>query len=59
MQVRWTTLAAQDLHHVTNRIRRDNPMAARRVAKTLYDGAMSLRRIGCSNILNFAIRSVA
>ena len=42
MQVRWTTLAAQDLQRITRRIRRDNPAAARRVAKALYDGGMSL-----------------
>ena len=42
MQVRWTTLAAQDLQRITGRIRRDNLTVARRVAKTLYDGGMSL-----------------
>ena len=42
MQVRWTTPAAKDLQRITRRIRRDNPTAARQVAKTLYDGAMSL-----------------
>lgn len=42
MEVRWTRPAAQDLQHITSRIRRDNPAAARRVAKTLYDGCMGL-----------------
>jgi toxin ParE1/3/4 len=42
MQVRWTAPASQDLQRITRRIRRDNPTAARQVAKTLYDGAMSL-----------------
>jgi addiction module RelE/StbE family toxin len=42
MQVRWTAPASQDLQRITRRIRRDNPTAARQVAKTLYDGALSL-----------------
>jgi len=42
MQVRWTSAAAQDLLHITRRIKNDNPPAARRVAKTLYDAGMSL-----------------
>lgn len=42
MQVRWTKLAAEDLKRITSRIRCDNPGAARRKAKALYDGAMSL-----------------
>jgi toxin ParE1/3/4 len=42
MLVRWTTLASDDLRRITRRIRRNNPTAARRVAKTLYDSAMSL-----------------
>jgi toxin ParE1/3/4 len=42
MRVSWTTLADDDLSRITRRIRRDNPAAARKVAKTLYDGGMSL-----------------
>ncbi len=42
MQVRWTRPAAQDLQHIAQRIRQDNPAAALRVAKTLYDGCMAL-----------------
>jgi toxin ParE1/3/4 len=42
MQVRWTRPAAQDLQHIARRIRQDNPAAARRVAKTLYDGCVGL-----------------
>jgi toxin ParE1/3/4 len=42
MQVRWTRPAAQDLQHIARRIRRDNPVAAQRVTKTLYDGCMGL-----------------
>jgi toxin ParE1/3/4 len=41
-QVRWTTLASEDLQHITRRIRQYNPTAARQVAKALYDGGMSL-----------------
>ena len=42
MLVRWTTLASDDLSRITRRIRQDNPTAARKVAKTLYDSGMSL-----------------
>jgi len=42
MEVHWTRPAAEDLQHITSRIRRDNPAAARRVATTLYDGCMGL-----------------
>jgi toxin ParE1/3/4 len=42
MRVRWARPAAEDLHRIANRIRLDNPAAARRIAKTLYDGGMSL-----------------
>ena len=42
MRVRWTAPAAQDLYRITRYIRRDNPEAARDVAKTLYDGCESL-----------------
>ena len=34
--------AAQDLYSITRYIRRDNPTAARSVAKTIYDGCQSL-----------------
>lgn len=42
MQVRWTRAAAQDPERIAMRIRRANPAAARRVAKTLYDRCMGL-----------------
>jgi toxin ParE1/3/4 len=42
MLVRWTTLASDDLSRITRRIRQDDPAAARKVAKTLYDSGMSL-----------------
>jgi plasmid stabilization system protein ParE len=42
MRVGWTTLADDDLSRIVRRIRQDKPAAARKVAKTLYDSAMSL-----------------
>jgi toxin ParE1/3/4 len=42
MQVRWTRPAANDLARIAQRIRRDNPAAARRIAKVLYDRCMGL-----------------
>lgn len=39
-----TPPAAQDLYRLTRYIRRDNPEAARKVAKTIYDGFESLVR---------------
>ncbi len=38
MQVRWFWPAAEDLERICERIERDNPEAARRVARTVYDG---------------------
>ena len=42
MRVRWTAPAAQDLYRITRYISRDNPAAARDVAKILYDGCEAL-----------------
>jgi toxin ParE1/3/4 len=42
MRLRWTAPAAQDLYRITSYIRRDNPSAARSVAKTIYDGCETL-----------------
>ncbi len=42
MRLRWTAPSVQDLYNITRYIRRDNPTAAREVAKTLYDGCESL-----------------
>jgi addiction module RelE/StbE family toxin len=42
MRVRWTAPAAQDLQEIARYIRRDNPSAARAVAKTLFDAANGL-----------------
>jgi toxin ParE1/3/4 len=42
MRIRWTAPAAQDLYRIIRYIRRDNPEAAREVAKTIYDGCETL-----------------
>ncbi len=44
-RVRWTTDAANDLARIVERIREDNPEAARRVAQTIYQGVASLRNL--------------
>jgi len=43
MRVRWTTPAAEDLYRIVQQIKQDNPGAAARVAKTLYEGCSNLR----------------
>jgi addiction module RelE/StbE family toxin len=43
MLVRWTAPAAADLASIVEYIRKDNPVAARRVAETIYEGVASLR----------------
>jgi plasmid stabilization system protein ParE len=40
--VRWTQSATKDLREIIRYIRRDNPTAARSVAKALYDQAENL-----------------
>jgi len=42
MLVRWTAPAAEDLKRITRHIRKDNPTAARNVAKTIFDAGNSL-----------------
>jgi len=42
MRVRWTTTAADDLAHIVERIRQDNPAAAQRVAKRIYTAVAEL-----------------
>ena len=37
MEVRWSIPAAEDLERICEWIERDNPEAARRVARTIYD----------------------
>jgi len=38
MEIRWSALAADDLERICAWIERDNPEAARRVAKIIYEG---------------------
>ena len=55
MRVLWTTNAANDLAHIIERIRQDNPAAAQRVAQTIYNAVAALKtspyrgRIGLAN----------
>jgi toxin ParE1/3/4 len=43
MDVRWSLPAAEDLERICERIGRDNPEAARRVARTIYNGCDRLK----------------
>jgi addiction module RelE/StbE family toxin len=43
MRLRWTTDAANDLTHIVERIRLDNPPAAQRVAQAIYNDVAALR----------------
>ncbi len=42
MVIRWSAPAAEDLERICERIERDNPETARRVARTIYEGCASL-----------------
>jgi plasmid stabilization system protein ParE len=42
MEVRWSTLAAEDLERIFQRIAKDNPTAARETVKAIYDGCGAL-----------------
>jgi toxin ParE1/3/4 len=41
-RVRWTINAANDLASIAERIRKDNPSAALKVARTIYNGVADL-----------------
>lgn len=43
MEVRWSLPAAEDLERICERIERDDPDAARRVAQIVYDGCAALK----------------
>ncbi len=43
MEIRWSEPAAEDLERICERIERDSPQAARRIAKTIYEGCGSLK----------------
>jgi plasmid stabilization system protein ParE len=42
MEIRWSLPAAEDLERICQRIEHDNPEAAMRVAKTIYEGCAQL-----------------
>jgi toxin ParE1/3/4 len=42
MQVRWSPAAAEDLSRIFQYIRQENPSAAERVVRTVYESAGSL-----------------
>lgn len=42
MRVRWTTPAAEDLYRIVQRIRKDSPDVASKVANILYEGCGQL-----------------
>ena len=54
MVIRWSSLAADDLECICERIERDNPEAARRVAQTIFDGCARLS--GFPNLGRASIR---
>ena len=43
MEIRWSLPAAEDLERICRWIERDNPEAAVRVARTIYNGCARLR----------------
>ncbi len=43
MEVRWSTLAVEDLERIFRHIEKDNPTAARETVKAIYDGCEALR----------------
>lgn len=43
MEVLWSALASSDIERIFWRIRQDNPVAAREVLKTIYDGCSGLQ----------------
>jgi len=44
MELRWSTLAAEDLERIFRRIEKDIPTAARETVKAIYDGCLGLSR---------------
>lgn len=42
-EIRWSSQAAGDLERICDRIERDSPNAARRVAQTIYAGCELLK----------------
>jgi toxin ParE1/3/4 len=44
MEVRWSTLAADDLERIFQYIEKDNPTAARETVQAIYAGCEALRK---------------
>jgi toxin ParE1/3/4 len=44
MKIRWSAEAAADLEAILRRIREDNPTAASRTVRKVYDGVMALKK---------------
>jgi toxin ParE1/3/4 len=44
IEVRWSTLAVDDLERIFQQIEKDNPIAARETVKAIYDGCQALSR---------------
>ena len=42
MQIRWAPAAAEDLFRIVQYIRQENPLAAQRIAKTIYESAVEV-----------------
>jgi len=55
MKIRWSPLAADDLRRICERIERDNPDAARRVARTIYDGCGRLKDFPHSGRVSYRV----
>lgn len=43
-KLRWSAIAADDLEGIRQHIQKENPEAARKTVKTIYDGILALRR---------------
>jgi toxin ParE1/3/4 len=43
MQVRWSPAAAEDFFRIIEYLRQENPPAAQRIARTIYESAGSLK----------------
>ena len=54
MRIRWTAQAADDLEHIVNYIRQDNPEAALRMARTIFKGITGLREFPRSGRIGLA-----
>lgn len=45
MEIRWSPEAADDLEHIVERIRRDDPHAARTLANRIFERCTSLQTV--------------